>query len=85
MPDNDANHSRLVALQPPIDWDDVVGEMLLSMPDDASARTPTTEVDLDFLDRFKRSLGSAPPVKFDSEGGLRERVRGVRNSWLTFE
>jgi hypothetical protein len=66
MPDNDANHSRLAAPQPPIDWEDAVGEMLLSMPDDADSD----------LDRFKRSLGSAPPVKFDSEGGLREPWAG---------
>jgi hypothetical protein len=73
MPDNDANHSRLAAHQPPIDWDDAVGEMLLSMADDACAPTPTTEADLD-LERFKRSLGSAPapPVKFNSEGALLE-------------
>jgi hypothetical protein len=71
MPDNDANHSRLPAFQPPMDWDDAVCEMLLSMADDASARTPTTDEDLD-LDLFKRSLGSAPPAKFNSEGGLRE-------------
>jgi len=73
MPDNDANHSRLAALQAPIDWDDAVGEMLLSMADDAP--TPTTEADL-ALERFKRSLGAAPPVKFDSEGGLREPWTG---------
>ena len=39
MPGHDANHSRLATLQPPIDWDDAVGEMLLSMPDVASTRT----------------------------------------------
>ena len=77
MPDNDANHSRLAALQPPIDWEDVVGEMLLSMPDDAIRRLG--------FSRPIQAQPRLPPVKFDSEGGLRERVRGVRNSWLTFE
>lgn len=79
MPDNDANHSRLAALQAPIDWDATVCDMLLSMADDVSARTPTTEEDLD-LDRFKRSLGSAPPAKFNSEGGLREPWAGGMDS-----
>jgi hypothetical protein len=79
MTGNDANHSRLAAFQPPIDWDDAVGEMLLSMSDDASARIPTNEEELD-LDLFKRSLGSAPPVKFNSEGGLREPWVGGMDS-----
>jgi hypothetical protein len=54
------------------DLDDAVGEFLLSLPDDAGARTPPAdEADWD-LARFKHSLGSAPPVRFNSEGGLSE-------------
>src|SRR5258708_37316302 len=78
MPNNNANHSRSATRQPPIDWEETVGELLLSMPDDAIARTPATEPDLDLddLGRFKRSLGSAPPARFNSEGGLCEPWAG---------
>jgi hypothetical protein len=79
MPDNDANHSRSPGPQPPIGWDDVAGEMLLSMPDNASEPTPTIEAGLD-LNVFKRSLGTAPPAKFNSEGGLSKPWAGGTDS-----